>query len=79
MLYLLFSINIRFRRNRYKYFINDNYYLLIINNKLKLYVTLGIIITKKSKFPSQAFELIKILIDEKYPYLIDLNISFTVM
>lgn len=52
---------------------------MIINNKLKLYVTLGIIITKKSKFPSQAFELIKILIDEKYPYLIDLNISFTVM
>ncbi|KAL6628501.1 hypothetical protein U3516DRAFT_793587 [Neocallimastix sp. 'constans'] len=35
----------------------------------------GIIITKKSRFPDEAFEFIEVLINEKYPFYTELNIS----
>ncbi|ORY73158.1 hypothetical protein LY90DRAFT_666761 [Neocallimastix californiae] len=37
----------------------------------------GFVITKKSKYPDQAFEFIEIFIDEKYPFFTEANISVT--
>jgi len=55
----------------YKYLINLINFIYVI--------LLGIVITKGSKIPDQAFEFIEILINDKYPFLYDINVAITVI